>query len=308
MSETALYLPKYCILEASIRENTEIPDAAKIYFGELAVLASKYNHIPYTDEQLAEMKGVDIRTIKRWNEDLEKHGFIERETKNCLVEGEKCKWLKKRKMYINQNPNSKYVSERDKNVPSHEGDKNVPSDERDKNVPILNKIENKKENNTKPCGAVGVLSCLKDLGIAEKEKQWIMEKYGGEEQRVSDAVAFATQPDKKPSCLAAFLKWAIQERKKPERLCDPASNKKTAQELLKCLETVSDKWEVDVLNKEVEIRPIVELKKDDRGRVYDKNYGNSITIKYENKGFISMINDFLKEYVPHVYRDNWSLS
>lgn len=136
---TKLYLPKYCILESPIRENTEIPDAAKIYFGELAVLSSKYNYIPYTDDQLAEMKSVDIRTIKRWHEDLEKHGFIQRETKNELVPGEKCQWIKKRKIFLNQNPNSKNVCGSDKNVPTMEGDKNVPSDERDKNVPILNK-------------------------------------------------------------------------------------------------------------------------------------------------------------------------
>lgn len=86
---TVLYLPKYCILKSPIKENRSIPDAAKIYFGELAVLASrrekrklfsKYNHIPYSDEQLAEMKGVDVKTIKRWHEDLEKEGFIERVT------------------------------------------------------------------------------------------------------------------------------------------------------------------------------------------------------------------------------------
>lgn len=141
-SSTKLYLPKYCILEAPIRENTEIPDAAKIYFGELAVLASKYNYIPYTDNQLAEMKSVCTSTIKKWHEVLEQHGFITRETKNELIPGQKCQWIKKRKIYLNQNPNSKNVCGSVKNYPSMEGVKNYPSDEGVKNYPISNKTTN----------------------------------------------------------------------------------------------------------------------------------------------------------------------
>lgn len=104
-----LYLPKYCILEAPIRECSEIQEAAKIYFGEIAVLANKYGFITYTDEMLAEMKGVDTRTIKRWHAVLEEYGFIRRETKNELdkrhLSG--CKWKRTRKIYVNQHPDSK---------------------------------------------------------------------------------------------------------------------------------------------------------------------------------------------------------
>ena len=169
---TKLYLPKYCILESPIRECKDVSESAKIYFGELAVLASKYNHIPYTDNQLAEMKDVDIRTIKRWHNELERNNFISKETKNKLIETEQCKWKPERKMYIDQNPGLKKFPDRDKNVPFDDRDKNVPFDDRDKNVPISNKSLNKTKNNNKPAAAAAVFSCLKDKEIPEKEKEW----------------------------------------------------------------------------------------------------------------------------------------
>ncbi len=144
---TKLYLPKYCILEAPIRLCKEVSESAKIYFGELAVLASKYNYIPYTNEQLAEMKECGVSTIKRWNEELEKNGFIERETKNVLVDGKQCQWKKERKMYIFQTPDLKKFPDRLKNEPIIDRLKNEPIDEGLKNEPILNKIEDKTKNN-----------------------------------------------------------------------------------------------------------------------------------------------------------------
>jgi DNA-binding transcriptional regulator YhcF (GntR family) len=115
-SDTKLYLPEYAILQLPIRECKEVSESAKIYFGELAVLNSKRGYIPYTDEQLAEMKGVGVRTIKRWHDELEKNGFIKRKCKNHLIqEGDKRTWKKQREIFIYQHPNSKKECDSAKN-------------------------------------------------------------------------------------------------------------------------------------------------------------------------------------------------
>lgn len=78
---TELYLPKFCVVPLQARLNKNIPDAAKIYIGELAVLTNKFGYLTYSDEQLAKMKDVSISTIERWHTALEKEGLIKRETR-----------------------------------------------------------------------------------------------------------------------------------------------------------------------------------------------------------------------------------
>jgi len=133
--KTKLYLPAYCIMQIEIRECSQVSESAKIYFGELSVLASKYQHIPYSDEQLAEMKKVSIRTIKRWHVELKEAGFIVSEEKNIPYKNEEEKWLWKnsRRMFLNQTP-SKKDHDSAKNVPVDDSAKNVPVDDSAKNV------------------------------------------------------------------------------------------------------------------------------------------------------------------------------
>ncbi|MDC7243674.1 MAG: hypothetical protein PQJ44_07035 [Sphaerochaetaceae bacterium] len=150
--EFKLYLPKYCILEIAIRENANIPEAAKIYFGELAVLASKYDMIFATDEQLAEMKGVSLKTIKNWNSALEKEGFIYRHTEQDPYKDEKgeLRWKKKRMMLLDQDP-QKLITKVQNFTLSNEGVKNYPIDGKGKNLPFnKNKKENQKEKLASP--------------------------------------------------------------------------------------------------------------------------------------------------------------
>ena len=81
MSNT-LELPSTCIIPAFVRSNKNLPDAAKIYYGELFVLASKFGYCFATDEQLSKMKEVSIGTIERWNLLLEDEGLINRCTRS----------------------------------------------------------------------------------------------------------------------------------------------------------------------------------------------------------------------------------
>ncbi len=108
-NESKLYLPKYCVVPLAVREDRSIPDAAKIYLGEINVLTNKFGYVFASDEALAEMKGVSIKTIERWNNLLEKKGYIKRETEKIHYRGDGQKGVlvrTARKIFILENQNS----------------------------------------------------------------------------------------------------------------------------------------------------------------------------------------------------------
>ncbi len=55
-----------------------------------------------TDDQLAKMKGVSVRTIERWHTQLENSGHIRRETNNIPSKDAEGKliWTKRRKIFF----------------------------------------------------------------------------------------------------------------------------------------------------------------------------------------------------------------
>ena len=108
-NENKLYLPKLCVVPLRVREDNSIPDAAKIYIGELNALTNKFGYAFASDEALAEMKGVSIQTIERWNMLLEKGGHIYRETtkEHDTAEDQRGVLIRtKRKIYITDGENS----------------------------------------------------------------------------------------------------------------------------------------------------------------------------------------------------------
>ncbi len=80
--EYKLRIPQFCILRIPIQECTNVSGDAKVYFGQLSALEDSYfvwgDPFNPTDEMLSEMKGVSLRTIQRWNKELEDNGFISR--------------------------------------------------------------------------------------------------------------------------------------------------------------------------------------------------------------------------------------
>jgi hypothetical protein len=178
-----LELPDVAVIPAFIRKNKNLTDAVKIYYGELTVLSYKYGYCFATDEQLAEMKEVSVRTIERWNEQLQQEGLIRRETRNTLSDphSKKFKWIKTRRIFMTT-PLSKNVTESDKNGGSIEPDKNGGSIEPDKNGGINTKQKNKQQ--TKP--KVVVFSSLSNLNISPSLCIQISSNYS--EQEVDLAV------------------------------------------------------------------------------------------------------------------------
>lgn len=130
-----LDLPYVALIPYAVLADTTLSDAAKIHFGILAGLAKKFGYCWASDESLAKMKGVTIRQINRWHEQLENAGFIKRETKSHMVPNgnHEFHWVKHRKIYVTDGF-SKNVTEHDKNVTFDEHDKNVAIIEHDKNV------------------------------------------------------------------------------------------------------------------------------------------------------------------------------
>ncbi len=80
-----LPIPRYCILGESIRKNPKIPSKVKIYFAELDFLSDKHRNIPYTIEEICDMKNLNIKTIKKWNEILCSEGFIKIEKEKLII-------------------------------------------------------------------------------------------------------------------------------------------------------------------------------------------------------------------------------
>lgn len=183
-----LYLPKYCILEINIRENKNISESAKIYFGELAVLANKYDKIFATDERLAEMKGVSIDTVKKWHKSLEEEGFIYRHTQQepYKDKNDKLRWKKNRIMLLDQDP-QKLIAKVEEFTLSTEGVKKYTIVRTCKNLHFNKnkKTDEKNKQQAEPV-AVVVFPSLQKLDINETLKIRFSKEY--EEEFVNDCV------------------------------------------------------------------------------------------------------------------------
>lgn len=106
--EQKLYPTQYSILRSAIKKNCNISAECKIYFGDLAVLSNANGYCFASDAQLAEMQGVAVITIKKWNHILEREGFIVRETTSVSYysSDEKLRWKRKRKIFVFEDGNA----------------------------------------------------------------------------------------------------------------------------------------------------------------------------------------------------------
>lgn len=107
-----LYLPKFCVVPLAARLNNNITPKAQIYLGELNALSNQYGYCWASDQDLAEMKGVTVRTILNWHSELEKEGFIRRDTlKKHQMEDGRLSITTQRKIFILDSNNSTDMKE-----------------------------------------------------------------------------------------------------------------------------------------------------------------------------------------------------
>ncbi len=224
MSDYELDLPFIAFIPYNVQIDQSISDACKIYYGQIVGLAKKSGYMWATDQQLAKMKNVSIRTIERWNNQLENAGHIIRDTQNVPVKDESgnYKWIKKRKVFFNdgfqtvEKPKkevsksevSKKVCETAIDVGTCEPDKNVGTCGPDKSGGIINTYL---DNNTKKqCDSAKpvVVSSFYELEIQEKLRNKILLKYSVEEIElaVKRCLNWKSRPNDEVGIMTALTK------------------------------------------------------------------------------------------------------
>ena len=257
-----LYLPKFCLIPLEARLNKKLPDSAKIYLGEINVLTNKHGYCWAKDEDLAEMKGVSIRTIESWHKDLEDQGFIKRDTyrEHYTYAERPGVFIKtKRKIYVIEEPSKKDAE------PQNSADRSDPQNSAGINEELLNKekqqqqeaaavsfdIQEKASEVRK--SNVEIYECLKLLNIPQHEKEWITKTH--QEKDVKNAVDWASHSDTSiKTTLEQAIKWACKVNPKAPKNKDllEKQNRSYAQKF-KDLILPDPVYYFDVLHKCVEM-------------------------------------------------------
>ncbi len=79
MSLPKIHPNYYAVIPASVRYDKELPAAAKLLYGELAALSNQEGFCWASNRYFAGLYDTTPRTVQRWLEDLEAHGYIRSE-------------------------------------------------------------------------------------------------------------------------------------------------------------------------------------------------------------------------------------
>src|SRR6202021_818424 len=176
-----LQLPYVALVPFKVLCDKNISDASKIHFGILSGLARSYGYCWATDEQLAQMHGVSIKNIERWNKELSDAGHIIRDTENICTkkDGGGHLWVRKRKIYTNEGFSNK-VSGSPKNGGTDEAPKNEespgPLKNEGYNIEPLTETPKQQQKDV-----VVVPSCLNQLNLTHEIKKEISKEYTSQE-------------------------------------------------------------------------------------------------------------------------------
>ncbi len=318
-SNSTLYLPVLCVVPIEARRDKTLTDAAKIYLGELNVLAQGYGYCWASDENLAQMKGVCLRTIKNWNTELTAGGYITRDTWRSHVmspETGKLELKTKRKIYVTHS-DSKNLSEGHKIALHCEGHKIALHCEGQNSALIKKEPLNTKRNNNNrsehrvapkkfsikrnPSDSVAVFSCLKDKDIPEKEKIWITKNFT--EKNVEHAVAFVDAPSTKiETTYIQTLKWACKEQPKIIEIVNVEENRQKAVNEILPWKRCDDSWRIEALNKNLEFTPIYNLKTRRDGSSFGGEKGKCVCFPFDKKSFCKDVAIFIRENIPSIHK------
>lgn len=111
MGESRLELPYLAVLPLCILSDEELQPAAKIHYGCFVGLSKKEGYCWATDEQFAQMHGVSVSTIEKWNRTLSEKGYIQRETHNDPYRDKtgRLLWKRRRRIYTRAEISGKEV-------------------------------------------------------------------------------------------------------------------------------------------------------------------------------------------------------
>jgi len=140
-NQNKLDFPYLAVIPYDVMIDTDLEPNAKLHFGCLSALSKKEGYCYATDKQLAQMHGVNIAQIERWNKHLKDKKFIHTESKNITYRSNdgKLLWKKQRKIYVGNAFSNKDYDTR----------KNEGTNDTRKNEGLLNKesSNSKKEIN-----------------------------------------------------------------------------------------------------------------------------------------------------------------
>lgn len=175
-----LFRPKYCLVPLAARTNPNIPAKAQIYLGELNILTNEYGYCWASDEQLAEMQGVSLRTIEGWHKILEDEGFIKRDTYRKHEVNDETKKLEirtERKIYVIDTP-SNNLSEPQKTAVPCDPQKIAGRCDPQKSAGITIEPLTKEQTTTEPVVVVVPSnSPLKELDLSMETMERLYEKH-----------------------------------------------------------------------------------------------------------------------------------
>ena len=123
----------WAVLPAPVRYATDIGSGEKLLFAELSALAESYGYCWANNDYFARLYGKDERTVIRWLNRLEEHGYIRIENMGTT----------KRRIFCGVNPLNRGT---DKNVTGT--DKNVTGT--DKNVTAIYNTKEEQDKGTDP--------------------------------------------------------------------------------------------------------------------------------------------------------------
>ncbi len=226
-----LDLPFIATIPYHVQSDDHLPDAAKIFFGQITGLSVKCGYIWATNEQFAKMKKTSEKNIERWLMILEERGFIRRETSNVHVKGDdgKWNWQKKRRIFITdafkEKVNKSEGFEPPKNEESIEPPKNEESIEPPKNEGIINNPldSNLKQQSSCASRIVGFPECLDQLDLEPKLKTKICEENSLEQIQlaVDRCLKWKGRPSDAVGVMSALKRadtW--EDSESPEKIID----------------------------------------------------------------------------------------
>ena len=133
----------WAVLPAPVRYAVDIGSGEKLLFAELSALAESYGYCWANNDYFARLYGKDERTVIRWLNRLEEHGYIRIENMGTT----------KRRIFCGVNPlnrgTDKNVTGTDKNVTGT--DKNITGT--DKNVTAIYNSKEEQDKGTDPPNA-----------------------------------------------------------------------------------------------------------------------------------------------------------
>lgn len=117
MPHIELYLPAMACIPHAVQINKNLSDSAKLFWGQIAAIARGGGYLWCTNDQLAQLRGVSVRSIERWLQELESEGYIRRETMTKTIKNSGgLDFSKSRKIYICDPSSKKELPARDEGV------------------------------------------------------------------------------------------------------------------------------------------------------------------------------------------------